>query len=617
MSNRRHTQAFPYFIFLLINFFGFSISHADWISFTGAETAPNIAEIYINDDHVKVVLEVFVSDIEKLKEILPEEYLRNAGEQQIADINTRLRDFSENKFQIVTDTGQQLIARVDLIEPRLRIERLSPYAGMINPITRQAAPEPPQDKRVLYVELSYPFEQKPASLTIIPPIDENGGAILDIGFITYHKAVPVIDFRYLGSAATLFLDWDDPWYTRFENPNLKRHHKSAIMSYLYIEPYEVRHEVLVRVKDMQNWMDTGLSDQEFIEKDQLETVKNKISQFLLMKNPVKIDGESLKPILDRSNYVNVGLNGIQVLENPERLEVSTTIIGVIITYLTIGMPDKVVVDWELFSDQIKRVPAIAIDPAGPLMTFLEADRNQHEWTNFLKQYVIPTVQQVNLEQSLIRYQFSVLSAILLFLLIPLFWLLHKSKRAGLNTGKYYLLAVILLTAAVVLTPYTKVSVRKPNLIIAEIPDEQIESILSALLNNVYRAFDFRNEEDVYDKLEISVSGDMLRKIYLESRNSMLIEKAGGAQAKIENVEVLEATAKKAAAAKLAYDITAKWTAYGTVGHWGHVHSRKNLYDAIVTIQPDSGYWKIAAMEILQEQRIEPFTQKAQIDNKNQ
>jgi hypothetical protein len=36
---------------------------ADWINLTGSETAPNIAEIYVMDDHVKLVLEVYVGDL--------------------------------------------------------------------------------------------------------------------------------------------------------------------------------------------------------------------------------------------------------------------------------------------------------------------------------------------------------------------------------------------------------------------------------------------------------------------------------------------------------------------------------------------------------------------------
>ena len=47
------------------------------------------------------------------------------------------------------------------------------------------------------------------------------------------------------------MDWEDPWYSRFENKALKRWQQSGMMTFLYIEPFEVRHETLVRVKDME------------------------------------------------------------------------------------------------------------------------------------------------------------------------------------------------------------------------------------------------------------------------------------------------------------------------------------------------------------------------------
>ncbi|MCP5111732.1 MAG: hypothetical protein GY953_12955, partial [bacterium] len=179
----------------------------------------------------------------------------------------------------------------------MRKDRKSPFAGMTNPYTRQRVPEPPQDKRVLYAELIYPFQGRPARLSFVPPLDAEGRATVTLGFIAYHKVVPVIDFRYLGAPAHLNLDWDDPWYTRFDNSNLKRHHSSALMSFLYVEPYEVRHEILTRVKDLEEWMDLGLRGKEFIEVDELEPLKQRIGEFMLSKNPVHVDGEALKPIL--------------------------------------------------------------------------------------------------------------------------------------------------------------------------------------------------------------------------------------------------------------------------------------------------------------------------------
>jgi hypothetical protein len=192
-------------------------AQADWINLTGAETAPNIAEIYVLDDRVHVKLEVYIGDLDKFDDLVPDEWLRDtSGRDAVED---RLERFSREGLQFVTGAGEQLIAEVVTIEPRLRVNRQSPFAGMINPITRARVPEAPSDKRVLYVELDYPFEKRPNTLRMIPPLDPNSDiAAATIGFIAYHKAVPIIDFRYLGAASHLTLDWEDPWYSKFDNP---------------------------------------------------------------------------------------------------------------------------------------------------------------------------------------------------------------------------------------------------------------------------------------------------------------------------------------------------------------------------------------------------------------
>ena len=69
--------------------------------------------------------------------------------------------------------------------------------GMINPMTRQRVPGAPEDKRVLYVEITYPFTKRPEQLTMIPPLDAQGRATVSVGFIVYHKSVPIITLRDL------------------------------------------------------------------------------------------------------------------------------------------------------------------------------------------------------------------------------------------------------------------------------------------------------------------------------------------------------------------------------------------------------------------------------------
>jgi hypothetical protein len=578
--------------------------HADWINLTGAETSPNIAEIYVMEDHVRVVLEVYVDNLDVFEDLVPDDWV-NELDLKRPDLAARMRHFSEQVLQVVTPDGERLPAKLERVEPRQRVDRKSPFAGMINPYTRQRVPEAPADKRVLYAEIIYPFTGKPASLTFIPPQDEEGRAQVSIGFITFHKSVPVIDFRYLGAAATLHLDWDDPWYTKFDNPNLKRHHKSALMSFLYIEDYEVRHEVLTRVKDIANWMDLGLRGDEYIEVDELDELKQRIGEFLLTRNPVLIDGNAVKPILDRITYVKVGIGGIQLLEQPERMDIATAIVGVIITYLTDGLPRQVTVDWDLFTDQIQKVPATATDPAGPLPTFLTPDDNVHTWKNFLKSYTPPTVANVSVYETVSKLQLpvpSLLSLAVLLLTVVWMWRRYRSGGPVLIPAVSGLLA---LAAAALLYPYGRLEVMRPAAMLKSLDQQEAETILNSLLKNVYRAFDFREESDVYDKLAISVQGDLLTDIYLQNRQSFAIQKAGGAQARVNDVEVLSATAEPAADKSKAFVFDATWTAQGSVGHWGHVHTRKNYYDAAITVEVIEGAWKITGLELLEEKRLDP------------
>jgi hypothetical protein len=579
-------------------------SRADWINLTGAETAPNIAEIYVLDDRVKLALEVFVRDLEMFEELIPDDWLKDNITAR-PSLEARMQHFADRTFQVVTESGEKLPARLELVEPRMRVDRKSPFAGMINPMTRQRVPEAPADKRVLYVEISYPFSEQPAELTFIPPQDDEGRAIASIGFIAYHKSVPIIDFRYLGAPARVELDWADPWYTKFDNPNLKRHHKSALMSFLYVEPYEVRHEILVRVKDMEEWMDLGLRGDVYVEVDELEALKQGIGEFLLEKNPVRIDGKGIRPILDRTNYVKVSLTGIKLVEVPERLEISTAIVGVIITYLTDGLPQEVTVDWELFTDQVQRIPATATDPAGPLMTYLTPDDSVHTWKNFLKNYTLPTVQEVSVRGSLgeIRLPLGTVAAVIL--LLPLGVLLIRRARRGEAVKTIVAVAVLVSIGGAVSYPYAQVAFARPAMVAGNLDDEKSRALLQALLKNVYRAFDFRDEEDVYDKLALTVMGDLLAELYLQNRKSFAIRKAGGAQAKIKTVDVRQAQAKRLEGGSLGYAITGRWTALGTVGHWGHIHTRQNLYDAVVTVEAIDGHWMITDLDLLEERRIDP------------
>ena len=131
---------------------------ADWINLSGAETSPNIMEVYVEENRVRLVLEVYVGDLEVFEDLVPDSFLKRKNPSRASPAE-RIHRFSSQSLRVVTETGEALPATLLKVEPRLRKERFSPFAGMVNPITRRRVAKPPADKRVLYAELSYKFGQ--------------------------------------------------------------------------------------------------------------------------------------------------------------------------------------------------------------------------------------------------------------------------------------------------------------------------------------------------------------------------------------------------------------------------------------------------------------------------
>jgi hypothetical protein len=592
----------------ILVFFSFLpfVARADWINLSGAENAPNIAEIYINDDHVVIQLEVYIDDLMVFEELIPD----NLFSQPIPgrpDLQTRLEHFADRTFQVITETGEKLPIRLNLVEPRMRKERPSPFAGMINPYTRMPIPGPPDDKRVLYAELIYPFKDTPKSLSFVPPIDDKGLPLASIGFICYHRGVPVVDFRHLTDENIVNLDWADPWYSVFTKKQLKRKLQSGMRTYLYIEPYEVRHEILVRVKDMMTWMEFDLKGNEFIEEDEFNPVREQVAQFFMEREKVLIDGKKLKPILDKTAYVESSMLRSRFIEIPERVPLNTAMIGIVITYLTDGIPQEVSAEWDLFSDRVQKVTARMTDPAGPFPYDLEPDDNILQWTNYLKNYTIPTVDNVELADEHKGVPVPLGSAVCLALLFPVGLAFNARRRKGQAVKSLAGLFALLILGAMVLFPFGQVRVGAARA--SQISEDDGKAILNSLLKNIYRAFDFREESDVYDKLAISVDGDLLADIYLQHRKSFAVQQAGGAQATVEEIDVQEVLVADSTRSDNALDFKAKWTAVGTVGHWGHIHTRQNQYEAVLTMKSIDGAWKITGLELLEEKRIDPFAKQ--------
>ena len=132
-------------------------------------------------------------------------------------------------------------------------------------------------------------------------------------------------------------------------------------------------------------------------------------------------------------------------------------------------------------------------------------------------------------------------------------------------------------------------------------DERLTQLVGNILHNVYRAFDYRGENVIYDVLEKSVSGELLTDIYLETQKGLELANQGGARVKVKTTEVSNAELVARDGNRLT--IASAWSVSGSIGHWGHIHQRTNAYRANLEISEIEGVWKLTGLEILEEQRL--------------
>jgi hypothetical protein len=559
----------------------------DALVITRAMLATTISEIFIRADTVVVELEIGAADARAFQNLLPDELYEALGNEP-EPWRDRLARFVEQDFSVSADQGPPLPGRLTEIEIRHRIQR--------DEVTGEPFPVQAEDaERVVFARLAYPLPARPASLTFTPPGRRPGGPVGNVGFITYHDGLHVNDFRYLGQPERINLDWEDPWYSQFENRNLWRQYKSPISAFLYVEPFEVRKEIVIRPKDLEQWVDLGLEGRDVITVEEQEALKARVIEFLEQRNPVTIDGRPAEGFLDRAHFIYRTLRTSGVVDPPRDLDVTSATLGVIWVYPTESLPDSAAMTWELFDERIPRIPGAVTDEAGALPYFLTEDDNVLGWRNFLTNPTVPGLVPVEEPPTSGRVPALLLLVTAIAGLVVAVVAASRAIRAGTGIPGWGIpVGFVLLLAIAVAAPLVARS--------GQLSEDETRTVVSGLLLNVYKAFDYRQESAIYDALARTTSGDLLTDVYLETRRSLELANQGGARAKVRTLEVTDATNEPIDGSG-SFRSRATWNVHGSVGHWGHVHQRVNRYDAELQVEVVDGAWKITQLDVLQEERL--------------
>jgi hypothetical protein len=368
---------------------------------------------------------------------------------------------------------------------------------------------------------------------------------------------------------------------------------TPFMLFLSVEPYEVRQEILMRAEEVLREFKPGYKEG-IIPVTMQEELKSAIGRKVIDNAEVQINGERYEPGDMNVNFVHLSRGGVSIREKPVEESVPEGIIGITIIYDIETLPDSIDVSWRIFTDSVQMVEASVVDAHGAFTKVLSPEDMDIQWKNRLAGYRVPVIEAIAVEP----YPLPLLSLVFFVgILIVLLVMLSRGRKA-----QYIRVIAGFLVIAFVMYPFVRTSA-SVSFITNWLPSkEQTSLLLNDLLTNVYRAFDRRNENAVYDRLALSVTGDQLTDIYLQNRQVMALENRGGARAKVDEVDILEVF-EVDRSDDLGIRADAMWTVRGSVNHFGHTHYRQNQYRALVSFVNEDGIWKISAIEPIEEIRI--------------
>ena len=179
------------FILILLLLLACPDAKADFINLIRADQCETIVEIFVEPDQIRLSIEIGEKDYPEFKWIIPEAFypegFNEATQRQLLN-----RFFNEGI--IVEADGKVLTGDLKTLKRIPRNYRTSLYTGQIDTLNTDIS------KHVIHVELTYKVS-KPKVISITPPLREDMGVTFaNIGFVTYHKKIPVNDLRYLDRA---------------------------------------------------------------------------------------------------------------------------------------------------------------------------------------------------------------------------------------------------------------------------------------------------------------------------------------------------------------------------------------------------------------------------------
>lgn len=468
-------------------------------------------------------------------------------------------------------------------------------------------------------ELEFPFQEPPEFLTLQQDISDENFIFPSEMKLTLHQAgtdLTYTDNLKPGAAISLRFDWEQlplaedateedwqAWFEKQREATLGITSYSSVYSFVYIEPAEVRHEVLIPLASLKTILPLKHADPAFIEVPEQDAVRELIEGWLKDVNPTSVNGKTVLPEFTRIDFYGLDLKDFAQQAGARRVSLASGRVGIIMTYRTLDDSVRdVSLTWNKFHSSLRKIQSVVFAYPDELQRFEfsrfneDADNIFH-WT--VNEAAIPEPAEAVPAEIPSAPELQIPVASTVFGLAAMVAVLFRpTRRWTVFAG--------LLVAAVGCWPFARAGVANPFQTPVEITAVEAEDIFQKLHGGTYRALDFGTEARIYEVLERTADGSLLEEIYLQLRQSLQMREQGGAVARVREVQYVDGEMLNRSNSRVAwpgFQYRSTWTVSGTVEHWGHVHERQNQFDATFTVEPRNSHWKITGMDIAEQNSI--------------
>ena len=362
-----------------------------------------------------------------------------------------------------------------------------------------------------------------------------------------------------------------------------------------VDEEELTWELTVSAGIFEDWLSIPAKDLNALEGEALAQARDKVERFVAEWGAVSIDRLPVKGVLRSARYE-------AFLDH----EIQWDYVQVRMGYATKGMPRQVSLVWRNFNGGLGGYFSSVeseIEGRGETGYFVFRESEPEVTWHAPQETRVPTTPALPRVTGPRPLSVPWLSVGLLLLGGLGLFVLHRrdAPRAALAV-----VASLGLGLGLGLSEVALGDVELPWARAASRPGEaEAAEIFESLLRNIYRAFDFEAEDEIYDTLALSVTGDLLDDLYLEIHGTLILQEAGGAVSKVQKVEIGDVTLLPAEEDQGPwFELDATWRVQGKVGHWGHTHVRLNEYKARFTVTQAAGGWKIADLALLAQERLD-------------